>query len=84
MKFASNAIGQRHLAGFWENVFQVAHDFVDGDLDLIFVLNRHIFHVVQSHFFEAKQLTSLVLHHRRTITRVVDLIQNARAEFQVF
>ena len=83
VEFTSNAVGQRHLLDTGEHVLQVGHHLVDGHLHLILVLHRHRFHVVQAEFFQVKSLTGLVLHHRRTITTVVNLVKNASTKPQI-
>lgn len=83
MEFTSNAVGQRHLLDTGEHVLQVGHHLVDRHLHLVLVLHRHRFNVVQAEFFQVKSLTGLVLHHRRTITTIVNLIKDPRTKSQI-
>ncbi len=57
VKLASDAISQGHLSSIGKDMPQIRHDFVNGDLHLVFVFHRHAFHMIEGHIFQPEHFT---------------------------
>lgn len=83
VELASYTIGEGDLFSPLKDVFEVGHHLIDRHLDLVFVFNPDRFYMIKSNIFQTCPITGFVLHHRGTITTIIDLVENTSAKSKV-